>query len=152
MTWSYSGNPASSSKDMVRFLIGDTVSTAQLMQDEEINAILTYQSNPIYAAAYCADAMCAKFAREADLSIGATSISASQKSKAYCALADRLRASGGSTDGTGIPSVSMFVGGISVSGNSALAEDDDLVQPPFGVGQDDNPSTPNGAVDPKPWS
>ena len=36
MTWSYSGDPSASSLDEVRFLVGDTDSTEQLVQNEEI--------------------------------------------------------------------------------------------------------------------
>jgi len=135
----------------VRFLIGDTISTAQLMQNEEINAVLAYQPSPVYAAAACADALGARFSRDADLSIGATSVSASQRAAGFHRLADRLRAGGAGNlpggDGTGVANVSMFVGGLSIAGNDALAEDDDTVKSQFAVGQDDNPSTPNGLRD-----
>jgi hypothetical protein len=36
MTWTYSGNPGASPKDEVRWRIGDTEITRQLVQDEEI--------------------------------------------------------------------------------------------------------------------
>ena len=37
MTWSYSGDPASSDRDAIRFYIGDTDTTLQLLQDEDID-------------------------------------------------------------------------------------------------------------------
>lgn len=39
--WTYSGNPASSSKDECRFLIGDTNEQFPIMQDEEIDYLIS---------------------------------------------------------------------------------------------------------------
>lgn len=41
MSWSYSGDPTSSKIDECRFLIGDTNINAPIMQDEEIQYIIT---------------------------------------------------------------------------------------------------------------
>lgn len=41
MSWTYSGDPANSKLDECRFLIGDTNSKAPIMQDEEIQYIIT---------------------------------------------------------------------------------------------------------------
>lgn len=41
MAWSYSGNPADSEKDALRFMLKDTVESDPLLQDEEIEFILT---------------------------------------------------------------------------------------------------------------
>lgn len=46
MSWTYSGNPASSILDECRFLTGDTNKDAPIMQDEEIQYLIdTYGSN-----------------------------------------------------------------------------------------------------------
>jgi len=46
MSWNYSGNPASSELDELRFIIGDTNSAEPIMQDEEIQYLITeYGSN-----------------------------------------------------------------------------------------------------------
>lgn len=39
--WTYSGNPASSNRDECRFLIGDTNEHAPIMQDEEIDYLIS---------------------------------------------------------------------------------------------------------------
>lgn len=39
MSFTYSGNPAASELDLLRFMLRDTDSTTALMQDEEINYI-----------------------------------------------------------------------------------------------------------------
>lgn len=41
MAWTYSGNPGTSPRDEVRFLLGDTTNTKQSLTDEEIDYMLT---------------------------------------------------------------------------------------------------------------
>lgn len=41
MSWSYSGNPSASEIDACRFLIGDTNEESPIMQDEEIQYIIS---------------------------------------------------------------------------------------------------------------
>lgn len=41
MSWSYSGNPSATPLDMCRFIIGDTNEKAPIMQDEEIQYIIS---------------------------------------------------------------------------------------------------------------
>jgi hypothetical protein len=45
MSWSYSGNPQSSTRDECRFLIGDTNEKMPIMQDEEIDYLITTTGN-----------------------------------------------------------------------------------------------------------
>lgn len=45
MSWNYSGNPSDSELDMYRFLIGDTERDDQVLQDEEIDFVLTTVSD-----------------------------------------------------------------------------------------------------------
>jgi len=52
MTCSYSGDPADSDKDAVRFLIGDTDCANNSVEDEEILWVLTQEAN-VYMAAAC---------------------------------------------------------------------------------------------------
>lgn len=51
MTWTYSGNPGSTKKDEVRFLLGDNKETAQSLSDEEIAYLLGLNSNDAYTTA-----------------------------------------------------------------------------------------------------
>ena len=94
MTWSYSGNPASSDTDAVRFLVADTQTSDQLISNEEINYLLTVYNDPAFAAVAAARAIAAKFARQSDQSrsVGDLSLSESfsQKSEQYHHLADHL--------------------------------------------------------------
>lgn len=91
MSWNYGGDPSASDKDYVRFLIGDTIPADELLQDEEINAVLVVQPNVYLASAICCEAIAGKFSRLADTTVGKTSLSYSQKAKAYLELAKRLR-------------------------------------------------------------
>src|SRR5262245_53369106 len=52
--WSYSGNPASSARDMVRFLIADIDPQSQQLNNAEIDAILAVEPRPHFAASRCA--------------------------------------------------------------------------------------------------
>lgn len=95
VTWSYSGNPASSPKDEVRFLIGDTNTNDQQLQDAEINyaiSLVTPPASPNYIPAiYCAEALAAKYARMVTKSVGDLHVSYTDRLKNFQALATQLR-------------------------------------------------------------
>lgn len=103
MAWTYSGNPASSARDEIRFLVGDTDSDSPQLSDEEIDYIATTlpDKGVLYpnmaAAASAAAAIAAKYAKLIDKSVGSLSISYSQKHTQYTAMAKDLstRASAG---------------------------------------------------------
>ncbi len=129
MSWSYTGDPRSSPKDEVRFLVGDTNSNKQLLQDEEVNYNILYVS-PIppsngnfLAAAYCADAIAAKYAFLVDKAVGDLHISYSQLQKGFLALATKLRAR------ATLLGVRTYTGGESIAEKQTNRQDTDLVQP-----------------------
>lgn len=99
MTWSYSGDPATSQKDEVRFLIGDTDTKEQLLQDEEIQYLLTTTGLVIVAAIKCCDAIIAKFSKDFDYSLSSESNRVTQRLTAYRFLRKTLRTQMG-----GVPS------------------------------------------------
>lgn len=90
MTWSYSGNPAASALDEVRFLIGDVDEAEQLLQDEEITYLLGRVSSTRLAAAEAARAIAARFARQVDEAVGDMRLQLDQRVRHYEALAERL--------------------------------------------------------------
>lgn len=59
MAWTYSGNPASSDKDWIRFRLGDKKETPQSLTDEEIEYLLDEESTKYMAASRAAEAMAA---------------------------------------------------------------------------------------------
>lgn len=96
MAWSYSGDPADSDKDQIRFLVGDTNIDDQLVTDEEIAFNLALfpstVGKPNYrAAAETAEAIASEFARKADKSVGPLSIQAKQQRDHYIEMANRYR-------------------------------------------------------------
>lgn len=128
----------------VRFLLGDVDTNDQLITDEEITALLTVVPTIVYAAAACADALAAKYARQVDSTNIEISVSASRRSEAFAALAKRLRAMPADTmttggDGSGVVLAGITIGGRSVSTRDSLAEDTSIVQPAFSRGMFDNP-------------
>jgi len=109
----------------VRFLCGDTDSTDPLLQDEEIDYLLTVYPNARDAAASACDAIASKFSRQADQSTGDISTSYSQRAKMYAERAATLRSAAGDR------SAVAYAGGISISDMSTDQNDTDVVQPAF---------------------
>ena len=128
MSATYSGNPASSPRDAVRLLIGDTDVAEALLQDEEIDWLLSRQPNVELAAADACEAIAAKFARQADTTNGDLSVRASQRAEAYRQRAADLRRRAGRR-------ARWFVGG--ATRDPGAAADPSLAHPAFGIGMDD---------------
>lgn len=131
MAWTYSGNPASSDRDAVRFLVGDTDTTDQQLQDAEIDWLLVENPNAQMAAAHACEAIAAKYARLVSTSNLSLSVSAGDRQAHYLALAMKLRKQ--AQDG----GAEMFVGGTRYSQKEAREENADEVQPNFEIGEDD---------------
>ena len=131
MSWSYSGNPLSSPKDEVRFLIGDTNSAAPEIQDEEINYVLTLTYGTVTAqwpatgnylpAARCVDSILGKYATLTDKAVGDLHISYGQRLKNFQALSTKLRSR------AALAGVPVYAGGTSLSEKIALASNPDRV-------------------------
>lgn len=127
--------------DTTRLLIGDTGETsAFLLTNEGINAVLTLNAGSLYsAAATLADGLAARFAARVNISVDGLAVSYSDIAKAYRNLASRLRSQAvtDASGGLGAP----YVGGVSVSDMQTNAENEDRVEPAFRRGQFDNPQT-----------
>ena len=94
MTWTYT-DPATSTRDELRFMVGDTDTDDQLLSDEEIAYLLVAWINVPVAASKAASAIAARFSRLADKSVGELRISLSQKVASYRQLAvDLMRQAG----------------------------------------------------------
>ena len=141
MTWTYGGDPAANARDAIRFLIGDTDTTDQLLTDEEIAWVNTESSGTstgttaLYDAAYrCCLTIASKLAREADKQIGDLSVSMSQRAKAYREQAASLKELSGREGGVPIP----YAGGITISDKEVDEENSDLFRSWFSSGQFEN--------------
>jgi hypothetical protein len=95
MTFTYSGDPAASDKDEVRFLCGDTDSTRPLLSDQEIAFVIgkwapLYGSNTLNAAV-CCEIIAAHYAREVSVSADGVSVGVSELQSKFEAAAVSLR-------------------------------------------------------------
>jgi len=135
MSWSYSGDPSSSDRDAVRFLIQDTDTNDQLIRDEEIDWSLTEGGGVYETASMVAGVIAGQFARMADReTVGKVSISFTQRSQQYRVLAADLKKQA-ATKSSPIP----YAGGISKADVETQELDEDRVKPSIRVGQTDNP-------------
>lgn len=85
MSWSYSGDPATSPLDKQRFLVGDTNSAKPIFSDEEIKSEISQApAASVYtiAARLCEQAA-VHFSNEVDKKTDSVSVFASQRSKQY---------------------------------------------------------------------
>lgn len=119
MTWTYSGDPASSTRDAVRFLIGDTDTNDQLISNEEINYFVTEFNNARRSASEAARAIAAKYARLMNRSIGGLSADFSAKYRQYLELADSLLSK------EEMKPVGLFISGYSKSAKESVELDTD---------------------------
>ena len=103
----YSGDPAASTADQVRFLLGDTSDTPYL-NDDEVDFLVAMYDKPLRAAYEGAMALCAKFAAKRDQTIGSTSVSYQSLYDRYSALARDLARRGGKSTLAAAP----FAGGM----------------------------------------
>lgn len=133
MTTTYD-NPATSDKDAVRFLLGDTNTGNALVTDEEIDYMLAKwmpaYGTVEYVAAAVADTISARFAREANYSADGVSISLANLGNQFRELAANLRAQ----------HKNLLVGGLPDAGGITPGEqtDPDIAPFDFGTGMHDN--------------
>lgn len=133
MSWSYSGNPAASTLDKVRFLIGDTDTTDQQFSNEEINAILADNGDEPYATAIVLiEGLIARYSRYISKSVGDLSISYGDRVKQYQSLLAGLRRR------ATLQLCKPYAGGISIADKQIDQADSDVVQPYFKVGMHDS--------------
>lgn len=112
--------------EFVRLLLGDTDETAPLLTDRQITLLLGESVGNRYAAAALgADTLSAKFASATDARLGDVSVSNSQLSEQYSALAVQLRRQ------ATIRTVAPFAGGVSRSDKERQEDNADRVQPAF---------------------
>jgi len=127
MTWTYT-DPGTSSRDWIRWRVGDTDTSDQLQTDEEIAAALGTYGSKFKAAAAVARAIAAKFSRKADMGMDQFSVRHSQKAAAYLALASDIEA-GVALDAGRVASIA-----ISETDRQTEMDDDDRPMPAFTSG------------------
>lgn len=124
MAWSYSGSPDDNPKDQVRFLVGDTDITDQLLQDGEINYLLRqYNNSVINASIRACEALMAKFSRMVNETVGAVRLDLSDRVKNMNTLKTAL------IQRIATESIRPYAGGISISDMITVASNSDRPWP-----------------------
>ena len=134
MTFTYDSSSISTDLAKVRLILGDTDSTDQLLQDEEINYFLSLNDNVYGASVLAATAIQSKFSRLADTSIESVSVKYTQKADQYAKLSQDLKSKAEEQDLV-LPSVL----GVSIDAINDANADDDRVQPKFKMDRFSNP-------------
>jgi len=143
MEFTYSGDPTKSTKDEVRFLIGDTDVNSPQLGDSEILYAISSEGNALLAAVACATALQARYSRLSDESVGDVSKSYSQRADAFEKLAKALRRRNAER------SVCPYAGGISKADKETNVLDEDRVDNAFNKELHNNPrSGSNTEYDP----
>lgn len=146
MAWTYTNSdPTASALNEVRFLIGDTTSTAAwTLQDGEIQyAIAKYPSNLLLAAALCAESIVAKLKSQAqsesigDLSISYNSTLLTSYQQTAYSLRQRANLAG----------VKPYVGGVSLAEKNSVYADTDRVGTAATIDGMSRTSTTNDTTD-----
>ena len=111
MSWNYSGDPSSSDKDKVRFLIGDTDTNEQLLTDEEIDFLIGKHDSIWGTCAEACESIAAQYSKRSDVGLGGGMDSdISQKAQQYRDMAKEFRRKSAGAhvpfDGSGDPSLS----------------------------------------------
>lgn len=133
--WTYSGDPTTSARDEVRFLIGDTNENDPQLSDTEIDYLLLQTGgNAQSAALRSVEGLISQYSRLVDKSIGDLSISYSQRKASYMDLLKMLRRQAS----LALSSSAPYAGGISVSDKLSREADPDRVIPAFKVGMHEN--------------
>jgi hypothetical protein len=135
----YTGyDPENDPVDAVRFLVGDTASPFEL-SDTEILFALDQDANTYAAAAICARALSARYARQVDTKFETVESKYSQLRDSYEHLARSLDIQAKRRGGMGLP----IAGGISNAEVETVQSDPDRVKPFFKENLFNNPPAPN---------
>ena len=149
MAWTYGGDPSANARDAIRFLIGDTDTNDQLLNDAEIAWINNQvtgsdtATTALYESAWRAMvAVASKFSRLADQAVGDLKVDLFQKATNARAQADELKALALREGNVPTP----YAGGLTVSDKDIDRENSDMVQPSFWQGQFDDYGTTTGRI------
>lgn len=120
--------------EKVRLAIGDTDINDRLIEDDEIDYLLTVDTDVVKAAIQCCRVIIAKMGRYVDSKRGRTWERASQITKHYKDLMTLLQ------QRVATSSNSLYAGGISDSDKESREADTDRTKPLFQKGMHDGPA------------
>jgi hypothetical protein len=137
MSFTYSGNPATSSRDAVRFLLNDISTGNQQMNDAEVEWLVVQKPNVYRAAAQGARQLSAQQTDNvASKTVGSLTLTYSERAQKWLDLADALDAQASKGLGSAIM---PYSGGISETDKEQIASEDDFDKPWFYRDMWDNP-------------
>ena len=139
MAFTYSGNPASSSRDAVRYLLHDTSTAAPFMNDAEIEWLVSEKPNVYRAAAQGARQLAAQLNDNvASKTVGSLTLTYSERATKWLDLAKSLENQANKGAGSAIR---PYSGGISKTDKELNASDTDTDEPWFYRDMWDNPGS-----------
>ena len=138
MAFTYIGD-LSTSRDKVRFYLGDDTTADALFTDATIDGALALYGSPIATAAAMAEAQAAKYARKVTMSIDGASINYSDLAKQWQQLAVKLRMQ--AANGEGGTATGPYVGGVSIADMDTQRDNTDREPSRIEVGEFDYPGT-----------
>ena len=125
MAFTWTGDPASSNLEAIRFYIDDKVEATAKFNDAEINYAYAQEGSILGAAAMLCEQLAAKYAESAlSRSMGPMRIDLTNLAKSYEIKATKFR---NRAQAYGAP----FAGNISKSGEETYEADTDIKQPIF---------------------
>lgn len=134
MAFTYSGNPLASTRDQARFLLGDVVSSAAKLSDEEFDYLLTeWDDDPYATAAAAADIISNNAAAYYSFTADGGSSSIGDLQERYKAVARTIRQTRAQR-GFSV----FYVGGIDPADVDAHDNDQTVIHTDFGTGMHDN--------------
>lgn len=131
--WSYSGDPSTSTKDAIRFVLGDILVKDPLVNDNEIAYAYSAKGSVYGAAAMLCRSLSSQYARLVDTVDRELRTSYSSKSANFLRMAVQFEQQAAIVSGA-MP----YAGGISVADKNAQVSDADRVSPQFNIGMMDN--------------
>ena len=133
MTFSYSNNPGTSSRDLLRFLTGETTQELSVLSDEEIDYLLTQQTDVTQAAITAVKRILAALSQDNLVSADGITRDIKGRREALTALLTNLKQETILTGTGAVP----FVGGVSRDEEETQRERTDRVPHSFELGRDD---------------
>lgn len=150
MAWTYDNtdlgtDTASGRVNSVRLLVGDTDSTDEQVQDEEITFALTQTANNVYyAASWVANVLASKYSRRVTTELdGALRAEYSDLAKNYRLLSLQMRQDGQRFSGTAL---GVEAGGIRITEVNTARQDTTRIQANFRTDRFDNPQARTDAT------
>jgi hypothetical protein len=130
--WTYSGDPANSDSDAVRFMVGDTIRERPLLDDYEVEWIVSQSPNLNRRAALACEALWSRFLAISDYTVGSVSKKFSDVAAKFKERAADFRRDANKNALVSFPAHL-------VSTKQALENDSELQYPEFSVGMADSP-------------